>query len=176
MGGSDAPQRGSSKLFSIRWRPPACPHSDTLSVEAARQLMIEASSPRRASGSRSGRSRIGRSPAATARCRCGSTRLAGRGPFPITGLFSWWWMGHWRISTAYDATCRALTNAAGCIVVGDGVPSGARTQIPPCAPEDCYAATQWVRCHHAAAIGGDPARLAIGGDSAGGNLTAVGGR
>ena len=42
----------------------------------------------------------------------------------------------------------------------------------PAAPEDCYAATQWVAAH-ATAIGGDPTRLALGGDSAGGNLTAV---
>ncbi len=42
----------------------------------------------------------------------------------------------------------------------------------PAAPEDCYAATKWV-AEHAAEINGDASRLAIGGDSAGGNLTAV---
>jgi acetyl esterase len=42
----------------------------------------------------------------------------------------------------------------------------------PAAAEDCYAATQWCAAH-AAELGADAGRLAVGGDSAGGNLTAV---
>ena len=42
----------------------------------------------------------------------------------------------------------------------------------PAAPEDCYTATQWVAAH-AAKFQGDPSRLAVGGDSSGGNLAAV---
>ena len=42
----------------------------------------------------------------------------------------------------------------------------------PAAAEDCYAATQWAAAH-AAEFGADARRLAVGGDSAGGNLAAV---
>jgi acetyl esterase len=81
--------------------------------------------------------------------------------------------GGWVIGNieAYDPTCRALTNAAQCVMVSVEYRL-APEHVFPAAPEDCYAATQWVAAH-ATAINGDPARLAIGGDSAGGNLTAV---
>jgi acetyl esterase/lipase len=94
----------------------------------------------------------------------------GRGPFPVLVYFHG---GGWVIGNleAYDPTCRALTNAAGCIVVAMEYRLAPEHKFPA-APEDCYAALQWVAAH-AAAIGGDPTRLAIGGDSAGGNLTAV---
>jgi acetyl esterase len=94
----------------------------------------------------------------------------GTGPFPVLVYLHG---GGWVIGdlVAYDATCRALTNAAGCMVVAMEYRLAPEHTFPA-APEDCYAATRWVAAN-AAAIGGDPRRIAVGGDSAGGNLTAV---
>lgn len=94
----------------------------------------------------------------------------GTGPFPVLVYFHG---GGWVIGNleAYDATCRALTNAAGCLVVAMEYRLAPEHKFPA-APEDCYAATCWVAAN-AAAIGGDPRRIAVGGDSAGGNLATV---
>jgi acetyl esterase len=72
---------------------------------------------------------------------------------------------------SHDKECRALCNRAGCIVVA--VHYRLAPEHPfPAAPNDCYAALQWVAAH-ASEFRGDPSRLAVGGDSAGGNLSAV---
>ncbi len=94
----------------------------------------------------------------------------GKGPFPVLVYFHG---GGWVIATldTYDSSCRALANAANCMVV-----SVAYRQAPenkfPAAAEDAYAATQWVMSN-AAQLNGDPKRVAVGGESAGGNLAAV---
>ncbi len=94
----------------------------------------------------------------------------GSSPFPVLVFFHG---GGWVICDldTHDGTCRSLCNGAGCVVVSVDYRLAPEHKFPA-APEDCYAATQWA-ARHAAEINGDPARIAIGGDSAGGNLTAV---
>ena len=72
---------------------------------------------------------------------------------------------------SYDSTCRHLANATGAIVVEPDYCLAPEGRFPA-AVEDCLAATKWAAAH-AVEFGGDPDRLVVGGDSAGGNLTAV---
>lgn len=94
----------------------------------------------------------------------------GDGPFPVVVYFHG---GGWVIANldVYEPSCRALCNAAKAVVV-----SVAYRQAPehkyPAAVEDAHAALQWV-LGHAGELNGDPARVAVAGESAGGNLATV---
>jgi acetyl esterase len=94
----------------------------------------------------------------------------GDGPFPLLVFFHG---GGWVIGNldTHDNVCRNLTNAAGCIVVSVDYHLAPEYKFPA-APEDCFAATQWVVAN-ASQLNGDTSRIAVGGDSAGGNLAAV---
>ena len=95
---------------------------------------------------------------------------AGSGPFPV---LVWFHGGGWVIGDldTADATARHLTVGAECVVVSVDYRLAPETKFPGAA-EDCYAATQWV-AQNSEGIDIDPAKIAVGGDSAGGNLGAA---
>jgi acetyl esterase len=94
----------------------------------------------------------------------------GAPPFPIVVFFHG---GGWVVGTldTYDPLCRALAAAVPAVVVSVDYRLAPEHRWPA-AVEDAYAATLWAS-RHAAELGGAQHRLAVAGDSAGGNLAAV---
>jgi acetyl esterase len=139
------------------------------SAEAARQAQQDArarSSPLEAVGSVEDRTIPG--PGGDLPVRVYSP--SGTGPFPVLLYLHG---GGWVLGDldGYDAWCRHLTNGVGCLVVS--VAYRLAPEHPfPAAVEDGDAALRWL-ARHAVQLHGDPTRLAVGGDSAGGNLSAV---
>ena len=95
---------------------------------------------------------------------------AGQGPFPALVFFHG---GGWVIGDmdTHDGICRSLANAAACVVASVEYRLAPEHKYPVAA-EDAFAATCWA-ARHGPQLGVDPTRLAVGGDSAGGNLATV---
>ncbi|MEO6039605.1 MAG: alpha/beta hydrolase [Saprospiraceae bacterium] len=94
---------------------------------------------------------------------------SGAGPFPIIVYYRG---GGWVIASldVYDASCRGLAEQTNAVVVSVDYRMGPEHKFPT-AHNDAFAAYQWV-LKNAATIKGDPKRVAVAGESAGGNLAA----
>jgi acetyl esterase len=93
-----------------------------------------------------------------------------QGPYPIVVYLHG---GGWMVGSidSFDTVVRALANASGAIVVSVGYRLAPEAPFPA-GLEDCLCAVRWLAAN-AAELGADPQRLAIAGDSAGGNLATV---
>jgi acetyl esterase len=93
----------------------------------------------------------------------------GTGPFPVLMFFQKSWCAG-NLDT-HDIMCRSLCRGAGSLVLT--VDYRLAPEDPfPAGLEDCYAATCWMAAH-AAEFQGDPTRIAVGGESGGGNFAAA---
>lgn len=94
----------------------------------------------------------------------------GAGPFPLMVFFHGSGFVVCSLDT-HDAMCRNLCAGAGCVVVSADYRLAPEHKFPAAA-DDALAATRWAAAN-AGALGADPSRVVVAGDSAGANLATV---
>jgi acetyl esterase len=97
------------------------------------------------------------------------TPAAGEGPLPAIVWFHAAGWVHLNIEI-FDPTVRGLANDTGCVVVAVNYQKAPEHKFPV-AFDDAWASTCWV-AEHAVELGIDPSRIAVGGESSGGQLAA----
>ena len=98
------------------------------------------------------------------------TPQGGVGPFPCIVFFhgGGWTAGNIHLA---DRPHRSVANATGCVLVAVNYQKAPEHRFPT-ALDDCYASVEWV-VDHATELAIEPAKIGVGGDSAGGNLAAA---
>ena len=102
-----------------------------------------------------------------------SYRPVGTSAAAVLPVLVYYHGGGWVIGDldTHDVLCRQLCNLSGCALVAVDYRMGPEHRFPA-AVDDALAAARWVH-GNAATLQVDPSRLAVGGDSAGGNLAAA---
>ena len=145
------------------------PALETLGVDEARAFIVE-SQKQRAPGPDVGEIIDGQFPGAAGDLDYRLYRPASQGPHPIVAYFHG---GGWVLGGAAsdDPLCRDLCVRSNAIILSVDYRHAPEARFPA-APDDGYAAVQWI-AKNAESLGGKPAQLAVAGWSAGACVAAV---